>query len=99
MYLRRHRSGSGQQVYEYWTLVKSVRRACGPRQEIVATLGKLPGLDQQVRASWEEVEALLRLREPLYRECANLAVNTVGRAPDEIAAEIQAHLEGRRSNR
>ena len=59
MYLRRHRSGSGEQVYEYWTLVKSVRRACGPRQEIVATLGKLPGLDQQVRASWEEVEALL----------------------------------------
>src|SRR5213596_2050405 len=59
MYLRRHRSGSGEQVYEYWTLVKSVRTACGPRQEIVATLGKLPGLDQQVRASWEEVEALL----------------------------------------
>jgi len=59
MYLRRHRSGSGEQVYEYWTLVKSVRTACGPRQEIVANLGKLPGLDQQVRASWEEVEALL----------------------------------------
>ena len=59
MYLRRHRSGSGEQVYEYWTLVKSVRTACGPRQEIVATLGKLPGLDQQVRASWEELEALL----------------------------------------
>jgi len=59
MYLRRHRSGSGEQVYEYWTLVKSVRTACGPRQEIVATLGKLPGLDQHVRASWEEVAALL----------------------------------------
>ena len=25
MYLRRHRSGSGEQTYEYWTLVKSVR--------------------------------------------------------------------------
>jgi transposase len=64
MYLRRHRSGHDDQTYEYWTLVKSVRTAVGPRQEMVATLGKLPGLDEQVRAGWEEVQALLDGRRP-----------------------------------
>jgi len=59
MYLRRHRSGTGEQTYEYWTLVKSVRTACGPRQETIAALGKLPGLDEPVRVGWEEIEALL----------------------------------------
>jgi transposase len=57
MYLRRNRSGKGD--YEYWTLVRSVRTAQGPRQEIVATLGKLPGLDEHVRAGWEDIAALL----------------------------------------
>jgi len=57
MYLRRNRSGQGD--YEYWTLVRSVRTARGPRQEIVATLGKLPGLDERVRAGWEDMETLL----------------------------------------
>jgi len=57
MYLRRNRRGQGD--YEYWTLVRSVRTVQGPRQEIVATLGKLPGLDEKVRAGWEDIEALL----------------------------------------
>jgi transposase len=57
MYLRRNRSSKGD--YEYWTLVRSVRTAQGPRQEIVTTLGKLPGLDSKVRAGWEEVADLL----------------------------------------
>ena len=62
MYLRRNRSSKGD--YQYWTLVKSVRTASGPRQQIVASLGKLPGLDEQVRAGWEEMEALLDGRLP-----------------------------------
>jgi len=57
MYIRRNRSSKGD--YEYWTVVRSVRTAHGPRQEIVATLGKLPGLDEQVRAGWEDINALL----------------------------------------
>ena len=57
MYLRRNRSPKGD--YEYWTLVRSVRTAQGPRQEIVATLGKLPGLDPKVRAGWEDIADLL----------------------------------------
>jgi len=62
MYLRRNRSSKGD--YQYWTLVKSVRTASGPRQQIVASLGKLPCLDEQVRAGWEEIEALLDGRLP-----------------------------------
>jgi shikimate kinase len=35
-----------------------------------------------------EVEELLRAREPLYRTCANLIVDTTGRSPEEIVAHI-----------
>jgi transposase len=59
MYLRRHRRSTQGQTYEYWTLVESRRTANGPRQHTVATLGKLPGLDQQVQAGWESLDDLL----------------------------------------
>jgi shikimate kinase len=36
----------------------------------------------------EEIAEILRVREPLYRSCADLIVETAGRAPAEIAAEI-----------
>jgi len=39
MFLRRNRRVVDGESYEYWTLVKTVRTAKGPRQEIVATLG------------------------------------------------------------
>jgi len=35
-----------------------------------------------------EMEEILRLREPLYRHCADLIVDTSGRTPAEVAAEI-----------
>ena len=56
MYLRRHRRTVSATTYEYWTLVESRRTASGPRQHTVATLGKLPGLDGQVYASWDLLE-------------------------------------------
>lgn len=59
MFLRRNRKRAGGEVYEYWTLVESVRTARGPRQRIVATLGKLPGLEEDERLGWEEVTRLL----------------------------------------
>jgi transposase len=59
MYLRRHRRAVNGVSYEYWTLVESRRTASGPRQHTVATLGKLPGLDEQVHAGWESIDALL----------------------------------------
>jgi hypothetical protein len=64
MYLRRHRRMVDDTGYEYWTLVESGRTASGPRQHTVATLGKLPGLDEQVHAGWEALDDLLEGRVP-----------------------------------
>jgi transposase len=61
VYLRRNRTAKG---YEYWTLVRSVRTAQGPRQEVVANLGKLAGLETEERLGWEDVAALLEGRSP-----------------------------------
>ena len=40
----------------------------------------------------EEIERLLTVREPLYRECATLSVDTAQRSPAAVAAEIRDHL-------
>lgn len=60
MFLKRNRRGG----YEYWTLVQSERTARGPRQRVVAHLGKQPGLDDTERHGWEALEALLEGRRP-----------------------------------
>src|SRR5208282_1992795 len=39
MLLRRHRKEAGGEDYEYWSLVKTIRTARGPRHQIVARLG------------------------------------------------------------
>jgi transposase len=62
MFLRRNRRTVNGECYEYWTLVKTVRTARGPRQEIVATLGKEPGLESRSRHGWEAVAELLEGR-------------------------------------
>jgi transposase len=59
MFLRRNRRKKNGELYEYWTLVESIRTERGPRQRIVATLGKLPGLDEDERSGWEEIARLL----------------------------------------
>jgi shikimate kinase len=41
-----------------------------------------------------EVVEVLRLREPLYRTCAHLVVDTEGRSPAEVAADVLARLAG-----
>jgi transposase len=64
MFLRRNRKLVDGECYEYWTLVRTVRTASGPRQEIVATLGKEPGLESQSRRGWEDLAALLEGRIP-----------------------------------
>src|SRR5260370_7742065 len=63
MFLRRHRRKHRGELYEYWTLVECVRTARGPRQRVVATLGKLPCLDQEEQRGWEEIERLMEGRE------------------------------------
>jgi len=42
-----------------------------------------------------EIEVLLAQREPIYRACATLVVDTEGRAPAEIAAEIAVQIGSR----
>lgn len=59
MYLRRNRRKIRGEEYDYWTLVESVRTLRGPRQRIVGTLGKVPGLDEKERVGWEEIERIL----------------------------------------
>jgi len=59
MFLRRNRRKTRGEDYDYWTLVESVRTERGPRQRIVATLGKLPGLSKQEQVGWEEITRML----------------------------------------
>ncbi len=59
MYLRRHDKKVDGEHYNYWSLVESVRTARGPRQRIVSTIGKLPGLDREERIGWEEIGRIL----------------------------------------
>ena len=59
MYLRRNRKKKGETEYEYWSLVESVRSKRGPRQRVVATIGKLPGLDTEERIGWQEIGRIL----------------------------------------
>lgn len=58
MFLRKKRSRVAGDIYEYWSLCESVRTAKGPRQRVVACLGKLD--EEEVRrGGWEDIEALL----------------------------------------
>ena len=59
MFLKRNRRKVDGETYEYWSLVRTVRTAKGPRHELVANLGKAPGLDNKTRRSWEEIVDLL----------------------------------------
>ena len=59
MYLRSHRRTKNGAVYQYWSLVKSVRAERGPRQKIVASIGKMPGLDRRTRMGWDQIGAAL----------------------------------------
>lgn len=59
MYLRPNKRKKNGSDYEYWSLVESVRTARGPRQRIVATIGKLPGFDKEERIGWEEIRRII----------------------------------------
>ena len=59
MYLKRSRRRKRGETYESWSLVESRRTARGPRQRVVATLGKLPGLDETARVGWEHIADIL----------------------------------------
>jgi transposase len=64
MFLRRIQRKKPGQAFDYWALVESIRTERGPRQRIVATIGKLPGLDKQERIGWEQIGRLLSGKPP-----------------------------------
>lgn len=77
MFLRRNRRIKNGECYEYWTLVESVRTAKGPRQRVVANIGKAPGLDEQEHHGWEDISRLLDadqdsadVQTDLFEKCA-----------------------------
>lgn len=51
-----------------------------------STQARRPNLTAQ--GGLEEVRQLLAQRAPLYRECADFAVDIAGKSPDEVAEEI-----------
>lgn len=66
MFLRKNRKRFEGEVYEYWTLCESVRTERGPRQRVVASLGKFT--DEDLEAGWDDIEALLDGRGPSARQ-------------------------------
>ena len=64
MFLRRSRRRYKGETYEYWSLVETVRTERGPRDRLVASVGKLPGLDRKHRYSWDNLASLLDGTEP-----------------------------------
>lgn len=58
MYLRRYSKKKHGEEYGYWSLVESVRTARGPRQRVVANIGKLPDFDKEERIGWEEISRI-----------------------------------------
>jgi len=58
MFLRKKRKVAGGESYDYWSLCETIRTAKGPRQRVVAGLGKLD--EEQIRSgSWQDIESLL----------------------------------------
>ena len=67
MFLKRNRRKANGETYEYWNLVQTVRTPKGPRHQVVACLGKLPGLDDHCRRGWEDIVDLLEGVDPQKR--------------------------------
>ena len=66
MFLRKNRKRFDGEIYEYWTLCETVRTERGPRQRVVASLGKLS--EEDLAAGWDDIEALLDGRRPAPKE-------------------------------
>ena len=88
MFLRPNRKVVDGQLYEYWTLVQSVRTATGPRQQVVAALGKLPGLDTAVQAGWDDLDSLLEGQTPKARQLSLLDSSSAVQASEPLWREV-----------
>ena len=65
VFLRRKNKKSRGVGYSYWHLCETVRTARGPRQRVVASLGKLDEAEVAgLRGGWDDLTALLRGETP-----------------------------------
>jgi hypothetical protein len=65
MFLRRKTKSARGVGYSYWHLCRTVRTALGPRQQVVASLGKLDQSElAALRRGWDELPFLLRGETP-----------------------------------
>jgi len=65
MFLRRKTKSARGVGYSYWHLCETVRTARGPRQRVVASLGKLDATElAELRGGWHDLPALLRGETP-----------------------------------
>jgi len=68
VFLRRKNKKYHGVGYSYWHLCETVRTARGPRQRVIASLGKLDEAEVAgLRGGWEDVPALLRGETPVAR--------------------------------
>lgn len=66
VFLRRKTKQHRGVGYSYWHLCETVRTARGPRQRVVASLGKLDeGEAGALRDGWDDLPALLRGETPV----------------------------------
>ncbi len=74
MFLRRRNKQSRGIGYSYWHLCETVRTARGPRQRVVASLGKLDEAEVAgLRGGWDDLTALLRGGTPARSPAARTA--------------------------
>lgn len=95
MFLRRHRKVSEGETYDYWTLVKTVRTARGPRHQIVANLGKLDAQEVCTRRGWQHIEELLDGRPRTQQ----LELGTTAQRPTATPLWRQVDVSGVRVER
>jgi transposase len=89
MFLRKNRKRFSGEVYEYWTLCETVRTERGPRQRVVASLGKLS--DEDIEAGWDDLEALLDGQRPRGKQQRlGQTLGTDGERPGWELADLSA---------
>ena len=62
VFLKRQRRRAGGEDYDYWTLVRTVRTARGPRHEVVSRLGKLDESSVESARDLSRIDELLEGR-------------------------------------
>jgi len=101
MFLRRKNKRSRGVSYSYWHLCETVRTARGPRQRVVASLGKLDETQVDgLKGGWDDLPALLRGETPAVTAPATAPLPGIEpTAPTASAAWTQTDLRGLRVER